>query len=456
MIYVNDIVLKFISEIRFPVSKKDIELKEFLKIELNKYIIDLNYFINSKDKSLSNNFYKKLQVLIPFIESIVERVVSSLEAYDKADYLKANKTVYDILDEIANKIEFVNMRNHYEYYRIRAVRDEKQVVDRKGIFHVPFNLRKYINTSRYSLHGMPSLYLGTASELCWYESGMPKRYRVSKFEPIKGTELKLIDFSIIPFQLASSVDFDIRNKKTDTIALHENKILEFLVMYPLRLASSISVEDRSSTFIHEYVFPQIVLNWVKNRSDYDGIRYQSVSSHKEAHEWNAYNIVLPIKNINSEGYCEELASKFLISEPRYFSIKEFFESDEKLIKVRDMFNTIQVAVEHEKQYYLHDIMKILFSLISILEDIISEKHDNNETLIRALDGLYLGFSNIIKDKKSFIVLMKKNCHIQSEFDELKVENYYKTLNEFRMSVFTGFYRVSFLKMNNYGGMEKLY
>lgn len=455
MIYSNDDILRFIGSIELPRSRKGVEFKKFICDELDNFMKEVFERSESKNRALSDEFYYRLVELKPLIQSVVDSVKNSLSAYDRADYLEANRHVYEILDEINHRIQFIDLRTDSTYYRIRGVQDKDNLIDRKGIFHVPFKLRKHINTSRYSLHGMPSLYLGTQAALCWYESGMPKRYYASKFELCENKKLRLLDFSTFPFELASGIDFSIRNKKNNLMGVHEAKLIEFIVMYPLRLTSSISVDEKGNSFVHEYVFPQMILSWVKNRSDFDGIRYQSVSSYREAHEWNAYNVVLPVKNINEDGICKKLVKIFKISEPKYFSIKEFFESGDKYNKLKKMYEFVQSQIKFEKQFYLLNIEKILFSFISVVEDVLSEKFQNIDTLIRVLDGLYLGLDNIIGNKESFSLYMNKKLHIDEEFDENKLEEYYKLFEEFRRDVLIHFYRVGFLRMYNFNGFEMI-
>lgn len=453
MILTKDDLLLYVSKIRFPKHRKGVEYKKFLYKELEDYLSSIKVINNGGTRALSQSFYDRLISLTPLIEANIEAIRQTLTYYDNADYLNTYSTIFTALDNVKESIDFVDLRPTYEYYRIRAYKGKK--LERKGLFHVPFNLRRFVNTSRFSMPGMPSLYLSTQPELCWYESGMPNKYYASKFYLVAEQGLKLIDFSVTPFQLSNAIDLDIVNKKQINIKLHEDKLLEFLVMLPFRIASSISVEDKNVTFIHEYVIPQMILSWVKKSNVFDGIRYHTVTSHREAYDWNAYNIVLPIKNINSEGSCTELADLFEISEPKLFSLKEFLKSKSKIDRLNNMYDFVQSEVYNSGRYELHEIEKILFSLVSVLNDLISESSTSNIELMRSLDGLYLAFDNITRNKDTFSSYLKSKSHDPVISGEL-IEGYYSKFSKFRVVVLIDFYRNSFLRMYEFENFEKLY
>lgn len=454
LILTKDDILLYVSEIRFPKHRNGVEYKEYLFKELDSYISVIEKFNYWGTKALSSGFYDILQSYTPLIKESITAIKNSLLYYDKGDYLNSYQELFNNLDKTKEKVEFVDLANVQNYYRIR-VHDDSKKLSRKELFHVPFHLRQYVNTSRFSLPGMPSLYLSTYPELCWYESGMPMKYYASKFKIVDDLKLKLIDFSIVPDHFAMAIDLDIRNNKVDRLPTHEDKLLEFLVMLPYRIASSVSVEDKNVTFIHEYVIPQMILSWIKNSSEFDGIRYHTVTNHKEAYDWNAYNIVLPIKNVNSEGYCSELADMFLISEPKYFSIKEFFKANAKLDKISEMYGFVQPEVYIFGRGELYEIEKILFSLINVIDEIISEESSSNIALMRSLDGLYLAFDNIVSDKDTFSAYMKRKSHLPEISDDI-IERYYEKFSKFRVEVLIDFYRNGFLRMYDFKNFEKLY
>lgn len=47
--------------------------------------------------------------------------------------------------------------------------DDVKPYSRTRVLHTPYNLRSKVSTSRYSIAGYPSLYLGTSLQLCCKE-----------------------------------------------------------------------------------------------------------------------------------------------------------------------------------------------------------------------------------------------------------------------------------------------
>ena len=59
--------------------------------------------------------------------------------------------------------------HHPPLYRIRSDRSEFKIPDRGDIFHVPFEKRRLVGNQRYSIAGLPCLYLRSSLWICWEE-----------------------------------------------------------------------------------------------------------------------------------------------------------------------------------------------------------------------------------------------------------------------------------------------
>lgn len=56
-------------------------------------------------------------------------------------------------------------------YRVR--KSDSVLRERKDLFHIPFKLRHRVSAMRFSVSGLPCLYLGTSIFVCWQEMGKP-------------------------------------------------------------------------------------------------------------------------------------------------------------------------------------------------------------------------------------------------------------------------------------------
>ena len=143
-------------------------------------------------------------------------------------------------------------------------------------------MRHKVGRHRYGIAGFPCLYLGDSLELCVSELRTPpnqlRRRAAAEFAVKSGTQVNLLDFGYRPGALA-----DIAHGREIEDAKPNGKanpaLIAFLVSYatcwPLIAASSIKVSHDKSPFIHEYIVPQLILQWLMQNSDVHGIRYFS-------------------------------------------------------------------------------------------------------------------------------------------------------------------------------------
>lgn len=208
------------------------------------------------------------------------------------------------------------------YYRIRAINEDKNPfpLERKELFHIPHNKNYLVGTERYSMPGHPCLYLASQAELAWYECGKPEKFAISRFDiPQKeDSNMKFIDFSekCIPMMSNFYCWF---NNESDLEQVRRY-FLKYICTYPLRAACSIVAEHPGSKFVEEYIMPQLLLQWVLDDDDFDGIKYESCSPSEEVKSLGGHNIVLVTSYFDSDGYDEKLRDNVKVGEPIIFNI----------------------------------------------------------------------------------------------------------------------------------------
>ena len=171
------------------------------------------------------------------------------------------------------------------------------------MFHIPYDKRYLVGNQRFSLSGLPCLYLGGSSYICWEELGR-KEFSTSNFcgYSLK-KEIKLFDL-LLPETIEDS-----------------SQIMRIV----LTLACSL-VASRDDFFKPEYILPQCLLHSLINRSYYSHslfcIRYYSSHWLNGDADYFApeytntdylprfVNYVFPAASSKSEGYNESLLSLF--------------------------------------------------------------------------------------------------------------------------------------------------
>lgn len=431
----KDPVFTVINNHRLPVNRKGIPIKTFLKTYYEDYIENINSAIkNLEDKFLSKEFYEKLKSHLPIIKDLTRDILDIYDYLDSSDMVETSKKVDCLLDNIKGYL-YTKKNINPDFYRIRP---DNLNYTRKDLFHIPLTKRQYIKPYRYSIAGYPCLYLSDSKELCWFECGMPKEFSVSKFrfEPDKGRKLKLIDFSIQPVDLISSIPIWYYNYKEDKDKI-DDYLINYLITHPLRTACSIIVSNKSLPFIEEYTFPQLLLVWIRQYDYFDGIAYTSSSAIEAAHEWNSYNVVFPARDIEN-GYCKKLSKMFKISKPVKVNLRE------QLIRYNDKINTIKEFVEYLENkikkgelYYLYrEIVSLCKSFLLIFNELRFGNYSNPELLNQVMDTIDLFSYLIVKNQEHFegkAILEASSNHIAIDSDEVK-KRFADIINQFKSEV----------------------
>lgn len=250
-----------------------------------------------------------------FINQICKDLLLCLNTYYSGNIFKA----YSIFENTISSlrpflwIQTKGRKDHFEeFYRIRI--GTNQNYTRNDLFHIPFELREKVSSHRYSLSGLPCLYLSNSIYVCWEELGRPdiNTIHISRFD-IKDAELKFL-YLHQKTELISMVCFN----EDGTIDMENfDYLMNFIISFPLLISCSVSKMNDNS-FVPEYIIPQFLLQWIVNQNEVDGIRYFSnriIGKTFPIVLGSEANIVIPIKTSADSGYCEKLVSKIKLTNP---------------------------------------------------------------------------------------------------------------------------------------------
>jgi hypothetical protein len=191
---------------------------------------------------------------------------------------------------------------------------------REDLFHPPFEKAEDIAKknkvhgtkiliNRYSNTDFLCLYLGTSLDLCLKELNSTNKdvFFAAKFKLCRNQTLKVLNFG---YRWNEALFFCHSDSKNQTkIDFFEG----WLTLFPLMLACSIV---RTSANYDEYVLPQLLMKYIIESTELDGIRYFSTKKdYFNIWDKNSLNFAFPAKNKKESGFDEVLAKKFKLTKP---------------------------------------------------------------------------------------------------------------------------------------------
>jgi len=93
-------------------------------------------------------------------------------------------------------------------------------------------------------------------------------------------------------------------------------VVAHAVCWPLLAACSIKVRHPGAHFKPEYIIPQLVLQWLANQPQIDGVRYFTTKASRYFPDpMTVSNFAFPVRTTKPTGYCDHLKSRFELSKP---------------------------------------------------------------------------------------------------------------------------------------------
>ncbi|MBZ5663065.1 MAG: hypothetical protein LAO30_00535 [Acidobacteriia bacterium] len=346
----------------------------FLEDVFQRYIAEVRSIDDPEFRSICSEIEHSLGTLDQLAKRIVAAVKHYLDGYPYLAYDEIEKSLALVSLEklisclsrsthvggFPNDLEFFGeCALHPPLYRIRADRSAA-ATKRKDIFHVPFEKRRHVENQRYSIAGLPCLYLGSSIWICWEELNRPEldRVWVSRFSFAEG--VRVLDFQFPPFLawhlfgvlLNNSNNTEGRSSPKELLdRFDERFIASYILCWPLIAASSIKVEYSEGSFFPQYIVPQILLQWVTKEQKVDGIRYFSTrTSPEDADVWAHSSCVFPARNVSSSGHCSYLRKKFHLTAPFSWELLQFLDINEPYYGLSNAQAVIKMSDDYRAFY----------------------------------------------------------------------------------------------------------
>ncbi len=293
-----------LEELHKRIVKKNIGIKK-IKESLDIVIDTMRDYLLNTEKSDRCILFQSDAILRGVIDVYSEKFNSIIGLYNTGNTFDTYRALCDLikgdLDDFITKLEPLNI-----LYRMRPS-EEYMNLERKDLFHNPFNKLENISKQRYSIDGFPCLYLGSSLYDCWMETRCPDIWKVNfaAFRNQKG----LYFFN---------VDFPSKIEK-------EGHFLQIILF----CLCSIKVSDDKKKHKFEYIFPELLLHSIISIMNdnhppacshkISGIKYLS-SFYYDSNDFYQnkqilYNYVIPVKAVDSSAiFCPVLKDIFKVSE----------------------------------------------------------------------------------------------------------------------------------------------
>ncbi|MGL5130519.1 MAG: hypothetical protein ACRC7D_20860 [Aeromonas popoffii] len=290
-----------------------------------------SYLIEKIDELKKVNYH--------LIKSLDEYLTGSAgKAYSEIDSILSSDFIKEHMEKMVRSM--TNFPSGYpsptgpfnDLYRIRV--SNTPIKKRKDMFHIPFESRHLVSNQRFSIAGVPCLYLGSSLYVCWEEMGTPNFNKLYLSRVKCKSDIKILDLSYSLETMKKNVmDYCYGEIEDD------DEKLAKLIFLPIRMACSYNRAHASASFHEEYIIPSLILQWIsKSGQDISGIAYLSTRLNQIVKNYKGINFVFPpdTASVKETGYCDKLSDVFEISKPVSWQLLDTYESSH--------FNDIQVYV----------------------------------------------------------------------------------------------------------------
>lgn len=266
-----------------------------------------------------------LQGIIPYISESISKVNAAISQFYNGNIVNAIGAISQLV-ELAEEMSqdtyaITTLRDFYEdsefewneWYRARS--SDLFSLKREDMLHIPFDKRAIIKNYRYSINGIPCLYLGNSIYICWEELRRPclDSLCVSRFELKESRDLKIFNLSITENDLLSD------NPNTKLFS-YKKCVSTFFHLWVLQSACSVVIRKKNREFNAEYIVPQLLMQCLSSHG-LDGISYFSTRAdmaYSTSKSFICKNIAIPATDyvyLSNTKYSQKLENIFQWSSP---------------------------------------------------------------------------------------------------------------------------------------------
>ena len=241
------------------------------------------------------------------------------DAKEKMDYLLAS-SLSVLITPINKSNAFCNnffSKNDYELdklylFRGRIVEPYKSL-PAEDMYHIPLNNRGMVGSYRFSIPGVPCLYMASNSYVVWQEMSKPHIDELAISALRIDDDLlynNIIDLTLPIYAFFDALTDEKSQVRTDKSIIE--KIINSFVAIPIIVACSVVCDDNSHkrNFIVEYAFPQLIIQYFAD--NLVGVAYNSNKINSNG--LPASNLAIPITKFEEGKRLGNVVSSIPISD----------------------------------------------------------------------------------------------------------------------------------------------
>lgn len=246
----------------------------------NEYFPKLKEMLFNLVSEIESNGAEKQ--IVDATRDYVEKITRSIELYYQGNLVDAQLIVNEMITEfgevapavtdINGSIAFPGGGPDYSEVQFFRARLSENVVEFSAneMLHIPFNMRHVVKSERFSIPGLPCLYLGNSSYVCWVEMGCPADHRFNVAPVILDNSQKVLNLTVTISSLYAFKE-EVHNMSEEEADKH---VIDLLRLMILTFCTSYKVTEGNRNFKSEYIMPQMIMLACKS-SNLDGITYYS-------------------------------------------------------------------------------------------------------------------------------------------------------------------------------------
>lgn len=273
-----------------------------------------------RDKLSSKRRWQEDPSFLEEVDAVISHIQDAIHLERRGETWKAQQEIHEIIDNYCHERFFINpitsnfafrgpaafhdkdedkmepqQREPLTFFRCRTGKFQK----REDLYPLPSNKLSFCSAQRYSLAGIPCLYLATTTYCCWMEIGRPEEFSASSYKPTEsGKKLRILNLAFSQKQM--------HNLGKDSRAAY--------LLFPLVMAVSVAVKNprADANFRPEYTISHLVMRCL-SEFGIDGVAYCSSRIDDVLGFPHTINLAIPVFDET------KTFADFVITDPGTFS-----------------------------------------------------------------------------------------------------------------------------------------